>query len=251
MTHQVHLAVQYLAAAGISFLEKEQDESHTNLQFIAENGSLHSRPVNEAGHTLSFNYHEFSLGWNANGSSTRIKLDGTTHVQVLKWIQKAILESEIEAPYKYTLPYELPYKISDDFTFNLSNQMLLNQSMHLRILAQDVLEVFIKDRELKSEIRVWPHHLNTGAFALLGNGSDFSISLGLAIPNTVCDEYYFYLIGYKGNHVLSTKGNPNLRIGEWYNSEFNGAILPATGINVYTAFMFYEEALDALVHNRI
>ena len=30
MEKQIHLAAQYLAAAGISFLEKEPDDSHTN-----------------------------------------------------------------------------------------------------------------------------------------------------------------------------------------------------------------------------
>lgn len=41
----MHLAAQYLAAAGISFVAKEDDDSHTNLGFSAETGSMTTHPL--------------------------------------------------------------------------------------------------------------------------------------------------------------------------------------------------------------
>jgi hypothetical protein len=51
MEKMMYLLAQYLAAAGISFLEKKDDDSHSNLGFSIENSSMYSRPLNENGDT--------------------------------------------------------------------------------------------------------------------------------------------------------------------------------------------------------
>ena len=40
MDKMMYLLAQYLAAAGISLLEKEQDDCHTNLGFSIEKSSM-------------------------------------------------------------------------------------------------------------------------------------------------------------------------------------------------------------------
>ena len=65
MKEQIHLAAQYLAAAGISFLEKRDDDSHTNLGFNIEKGTLDDRkwvlPEMEAESTSGFGSARISL----------------------------------------------------------------------------------------------------------------------------------------------------------------------------------------------
>ena len=41
----MHIAAQYLAAAGISILEKQPDDSHTNVGFSVEDRTLFTRPL--------------------------------------------------------------------------------------------------------------------------------------------------------------------------------------------------------------
>ena len=246
LRNQVHSASQYLAAAGISFLDKKKDDSHTNLKFKVDDATLHTRPLNEAGDTLSFDYNDFSLVWNSNEKYKVFSLDGKSHEQVLKWIQATSTEANLKLPYRYQLHYELPYEITNEFTFRLSNPLVLNKLMRTRTLAQKVLEVFVEEQQLRSEVRVWPHHFDTGAFAPLKNNTDVSISLGMAIPDAICDDHYFYIAGYKDGNVLVTNNLQTLSIGKWINEGFKGAILPVGDSNSSTVHSFYKEALSQI-----
>lgn len=243
ISKHVHLASQYLAAAGISFLEKKEDDSHTNLQFKVDDATLQTRPLNEVGDTLSFNYNDFSLVWNGNEKYKVFRLDGKSHEQVMKWLKATTNEANLKLPFRYKFHYKLPYEITDTFTFRLSDLSALLKLKRIRTFAQNVTEVFVKEQQLGSEVRVWPHHFDTGAFAPLKNNSNVSISLGMAIPDTICDDHYFYSAGYKEGNALETNKLPSLSIGKWMNEGFKGAILPVKNSNSETVHCFYKEAL--------
>ncbi len=249
MTTQMHLAAQYLAAAAISFLEKKEDDSHTNLGFSATEGSMSTHPLNKEGDTLSLNYQRFTLEWNSKNSKSSLRLDGTTHSEILKWIGKTAVVANIDKPYRYDLHYDLPYAaITNDFTFKLHDVGRLCELTNFRILAQLTLEAFLENQQLNSDIRVWPHHFDIGAFASLKNKAELSVGIGLAIPDTMIDDYYFYISAYKGHDGMSTAGFKSLTHGKWYNDGFKGAVLPVTGIDEITASTFFEEALDAYLN---
>ena len=80
LEEQTHLAAQYLAAAGISFLTKKPDDSHTNLGFISDSGEIETHPLSEDNDKLFLNYNTFSLEWKSNSVNTVFKLDGATPV---------------------------------------------------------------------------------------------------------------------------------------------------------------------------
>ncbi|WP_109433846.1 hypothetical protein [Aquimarina sp. AU119] len=246
MTTQMHLAAQYLAAAGISFLEKKDDDSHTNLGFSAEEGSMFTHPLNSEGDSLSLSYQNFSLDWNSNISKTSLKLDGTTHDEIVQWITQKAVEANIKQPFKYDLHYELPYPtITNDFTFKLTNVSRLRELTGFRVLAQLTLETFLENQQLQSDIRIWPHHFDIGAFASLKDKTGFAIGIGLAIPDTMIDDYYFYISAYKGHDGVNTLGLKTLTHGEWRNDGFKGAILPITGVDEITVSTFFDEAINA------
>ncbi len=246
MTTQMHLAAQYLAAAGISFLEKKDDDSHTNLGFSSEEGNMFTHPLNLEGDSLSLNYQNFSLDWNSNASKTSLKLDGTTHKEIVQWITQKAIEANIKNSFKYDLHYELPYPtITNDFTFKLTNVSRLRELTDFRILAQFTLETFLENQQLQSDIRVWPHHFDIGAFASLKDKAGFAIGLGLAIPDSMINDYYFYISGYKGHDGVDTLGFKTLTHGEWRNDSFKGATLPITGVDEIAASTFFDEAINA------
>ncbi|WP_297705196.1 hypothetical protein [uncultured Eudoraea sp.] len=242
MEKMMYLLAQYLAAAGISFLEKKDDDSHSNLGFSIENSSMYSRPLNENGDTLSVSYKKFSLEWNSNDVSTSLRLDGTTHAEILKWIEKIAAKAAIKVPYTYSFHYDFPYQIKDNFVFKLLDPKRLRELLNLRILAQSVLEAFLQDQNLNSEIRIWPHHFDTGAYAIFNDMTGDAIGLGLAVPDTVCRDHYLYISGYKGHEVIDTSGFKPLSLGSWGINGFNGAILPATEIDKNTGTAFLSEA---------
>lgn len=238
----MYLLAQYLAAAGISFLKKKDDDSHTNLGFSIEDKSMYSRPLNNNGDKLSVNYEKFTLEWNSNGLCTSLRLDGTTHAEILKWVEMMASKVAIKLPYSYSFHYDFPYEIKDNFVFKLLDTNRLRELLNLRILAQSVLETFLQDQNLNSEIRIWPHHFDTGAYTIFNDVSNKAIGFGLAVPDAVCNDHYFYIKGYKGHEVLDTSDFEPLSLGTWGVNGFNGAILPATEIDKNKGTSFLSEA---------
>ena len=243
MEKMMHLAAQYLAAAGISFLEKEADDSHTNLGFSTENGCLQTHALSKAGDVLSLNYKKFTLEWSSQNGKTSFRLDGATHEQVLEWL-KEVSNTFLKREYEYIFHYDLPYEIGDNFMFKLLDASKLRELMHLRILAQYTLEKILEDNGLESLIRVWPHHFDTGAFSELNDGSGISIGFGLAPPDTLCNEHYLYISGYNGRSALDTSNFDGLSNGSWKNEGFKGAILPVSDLVESETVGFFQEAID-------
>lgn len=242
---QVHLASQYLAAAGISFLNKEDDDSHTNLGFNTDGGYLETHSLSDNNDKLILNYNKFTLEWKSNKEEISFRLDGATHHTIVKWISETS-KTFLNKEYKYNFHYNLPYSISDTYTFKLFDVGKLNELMHLRILAQFILEIIDNHYKLNTSIRTWPHHFDTGLYCEFPE-SDISIGLGLAIPDTICDEHYLYITGYKNGDVIDVSGLNKLSIGEWKSEEFMGAILNTNGIVESDGVEFFKQAINRLM----
>lgn len=236
----MHLAAQYLAAAGISFVSKKDDDSHTNLEFSIAKSCMKTHELSKNGDTLSLDYKNFSLNWKSVSGNASFPLDGAKHKDVLTWL-KATSKTFLKRPYVYEFHYDLPYEITDDFKFELLDVKRLSELLQLRILAQLTLEETLKESNLKSSIRTWPHHFDSGAYASLSK--DVAVGFGLAIPDNVCSDHYFYISGYKGHNALHTDGFSSLSNGEWKNDGFKGAIISSEGIDKSKALLFFQETI--------
>ena len=242
MKKQMHLAAQYLAAAGISFLDKREDDSHTNLGFDTDNGTLSTHVFSKNKDRLVLNYQKFTLDWVSLSGIKSFRLDGASHQQVVKWISE-VSQKALNKPYQYKFHYDLPYTITDDFVFRLNNVGKLHDLMHLRIFTQFSLERILEENSIHTPIRVWPHHFDTGAYEQLPN-SNISIGLGMAIPDVICDEHYLYISGYENGKNIETSNFQKLEIGEWRTDTFKGAIIPAKTLIESEAVNFFQEAIN-------
>ncbi len=241
MEKHMHMAAQYLAAAGINFVPKEADDSHTNLGFSIEKKSIETHPLSENGDILSLDYENFSLRWNSQNNTESLLLDGTTHESVIQWLQD-MSQRFLGKSYSYRFHYDLPYRINSDFKFELGDTKRLAELLQLRILAQSTFEETLESNQLESPIRVWPHHFDSGAYASLNGNS--AVGFGLAIPDSLSNEHYFYISGYKGQAAIPTSGFSLLSKGEWKNNGFTGAILSAETTDRSTAILFFKEAIE-------
>ena len=243
MLQQLHLAAQYLATAGISFLDKKEDDSHTNLGFSVDKACLETWPLTSSGLKLSLNYGDLSLEW-THEANKKLLLDGKTHQEVIDWISGTAAELGLGKLYRYDLHYKLPYTMDADFKFSFSDTDQVNKLIQLRTLAQQALTSFLEMENLTSDIRIWPHHFDTGAYTALNDGSGKSIGLGMAIPDTLVDDLYFYISGYRGHNALNTWAFKSLPKGKWINDGFKGAVLPATNASQDTVVQFFQEAVQ-------
>ncbi len=236
----MHLAAQYLAAAGISFLPKKDDDGHTNLGWSIEKQHMETHPLSSNGDVLSLNYKSFSLIWNSNNGSAKLPLDGKTHAEILKWLQDTS-QAFLNKAYTYDFHYDLPYTIDASFTYHFEESEIARLA-NLRNLAQSSLVDTLKVTGLESDVRIWPHHFDSGAYASVND--DIAVGFGLAIPDKVVDEHYFYISGYKGDDSIATDSFDKLSLGKWKNNGFIGAVLPATKINEEQAIRFFTEAIN-------
>ncbi|SNZ00800.1 hypothetical protein [Flagellimonas pacifica] len=242
---QVHLVSQYLATVGKSFLVPKSDDSHTNVGFFSEDHTLRTWDLDESGTYLAFQYDHFALSWVSKDKNETLTLKGKSHGEIVEWISKMAVESKLSKPYVYDLHYDLPYSPSDDFKFSHPNSEELQKLTNLRTLAQNTLKSFLQKENLKSNIRVWPHHFDTGAFVMLSDGSGKSVGMGMAIPDSIINEHYFYISGYHGHDGIDTSTFKNLALGEWKNDGFKGAILKTSGTTQKIAVNFVEEAFSS------
>ncbi|WP_299535014.1 hypothetical protein [Ulvibacterium sp.] len=244
MLGQVHLAAQYLAMAGKTFLPPKADDSHTNIGFMPETETLETLPLHPSGQKLVFDYSDFSLKWESNVTHS-FPLDGKSHNEVVAWINAMVTLSPLTQRYVYELHYELPYSALGDFKFELADPLQLQELLNLRKLGHVVLRSFLERKNLTSDICIWPHHFDTGAFSPLNDGSGKSVGLGLAIPDSLCDEHYFYISGYLGNEALDVSDFNTLTHGTWDPKNLKGALLPVSNADSKSAVQFFEEALRA------
>ncbi|WP_222983488.1 hypothetical protein [Flagellimonas meishanensis] len=225
-----------------SFSPHRADDSHTNLEFSIHEKSLLSRPLDGSDLRLALNYETFSLDWKSDDPKS-LSLKGKTHKEVTFWLTKMAQTSGFSKPYTYNLHYELPYTMEVDERFQLSSSGEVQELIRLGTMAKRVLASFLDDAALTSEIRVWPHHFDMGAFAHLHDGSGKSVGFGMAIPDSLVDDFYFYISGYRGDTTLNTWAYKPLSHGKWVNNGFKGAVLPASEANEEVALHFFKQAL--------
>ena len=242
MKKQMHLAAQYLATAGISFLDKKDDDSHTNLGFNTESGCLETHILSENNDQLLLCYQDFSLLWKSDSGTNSFPLDGATHQDVVRWI-KEMAKTSLNKSYEYKLHYELPYPIEESYTYALNDVSAVKQLMHLRILTQLSLEKINQTYGFDATIRIWPHHFDTGIYTEIA-GTGNSVGLGLAIPDLVHGEHYLYASGYNAEGQIKPEGLKSLTKGEWSTAKFFGAVLPATDLSESEAVQFFNEVIE-------
>ncbi len=163
MIAQVHLATQYLATAAKSFVAHKADDSHTNLGYLTDQKRLETWELDKTGTKLAFSFKDFSLQWLGN-TTTAFPLHGRSHTEIVAWLSKMAQDHNFKSSYEYRLHYDLPYPITDNYTFQNTNPKELEELERLRTLAQTVLETFLEKEHPNAPIRIWPHHLDTGAF---------------------------------------------------------------------------------------
>ena len=253
-THALHLAAQYLAAAGKSFLPPQSDDSHTNLGWAADTQSLVSQPLNGAGDVLALNVANYSLDFvnPSQGLVSSYALQGARHLDLVNWIERERQVLNMGQAYVYKLHYELPYeKMTDAFTFPLVGQEELEGHSALRTLADLALKYSTVHFHHFSHIRVWPHRFDTGALGFVDNREHVNslvdtIGLGLAIPDGLVDDYYFYVSGWNGDTQPDLSAVAPLRQGRWYNKGWKGAVLPASGRSIMEVNAFLRQSIGAL-----
>ena len=197
-TEIIHRAIQLITKAAKSWLPEKDDDSHTNLGWNSTKNSFQS-------HTFSGNVgielctDPFVLEIKKAGSiECSIPIIGFEHriietkmVEVMKGLgfDRSLWNSKLH--------YTLPYDPIEDFVYPEIDHDSMSDFNRLRSFGQQVFEEYEKQCSVNLGLRTWPHHFDLGGLSSVRNdengNSSSSIGMGLAIHDSLSNEYYFYI----------------------------------------------------------
>ncbi|MCG8331928.1 MAG: hypothetical protein MI974_29850 [Chitinophagales bacterium] len=258
---KMHHAVQAVAAFGNSLLPKAGDDSQSNMSWHSDLKAMvgHEVPL-QAPLRLALSYDPFELYF-LNAADLPIAsfaMEGQTLVTALAFIRMQVeamggVGGKLEYPQHYELP-KSDYQKGAPF-------LMPDSSAHFELAkhrhnAQHVLEVFASRYEHASSVAIWPHHFDTGsliAFAFDAEGGlTKSIGIGMAIPDSICDEMYYYVSPWWKGVTLNFDTLSALPgRGEWKSGQYNGALLPLSSVTAKTSAQEQSELVTAFLEQAI
>ena len=105
---------------------------------------------------------------------------------------------------------------------------------HYRHLANEACAMVMGHLQAPGEIRIWPHHFDTGIY--ITPNEKIGIGFGLAMEDPMAGSPYFYVSGYATSGEISYATVNELDIGRWeIDSAWKGAIVPLSDIKYLSA----------------
>ena len=226
---QVHHAAQLATAAGISFLPKQADDSHTNLEWIPALGGLSSNVVPSATpFSIAVRIAELEVCVLdlRQTTATVLPLHGRRIADAEHWLRECIADFGGPAS-KFTLArhYEIPHHAVDDGkAFDASDRAAFAELAAWFDLAANVLEP-VRARYDGSEIRCWPHHFDIATLLPVKPGK--TVGVGLEPGDVYYDEPYFYVTASPRPPAAAATAQL-AGDGSWHTHEWVGAVLPGS-----------------------
>ncbi|GAB4311672.1 MAG: hypothetical protein Kow00127_01730 [Bacteroidales bacterium] len=232
---QLHWLSQVIAKINRTFVPPKDDDSHTNLSFDPVASRLTGRWINTpsgdvmAGlnlNTLHFEWFDRTLS-PLHETAVTGKSISQLEQEVAAFPESLGMDiSGIGQP----LHFEIP-----DYGFNqIPDETLLIQGMAkwklFRQLANQSCFAFLGFLQSEGEVRIWPHHFDTGVYVQATR--HMGIGFGLAMKDEMAGDAYFYIAGYKSAGSIQYRQLPALQTGKWITGDsWNGAILPISRLS--------------------
>lgn len=228
---KVHLLSQIIAKVNRNFVPKSPDDSHTNLFFDRIGHRLYGRwiDVKDEKIILALNIKEFTFEW----------LDHTRQVIQSFGILGQKM-SDLEETVERTLP-DLGLKkggFRDKLHFEIPAYPFLNEPFesiklkslenweYYRNMANVACSALLGYLQVDGEIRIWPHHFDTGIY--VEPNTKTGLGFGLAMDDGLVGSPYYYFSGHRlDGEKFDYVNVPHLVTGKWIiNENWKGAVLP-------------------------
>lgn len=229
---QQHHAAQLLALVGHYLIPQKPDDSNTNMEFIFDDYLLLGNTLPN-GFRLSLNLKNLRVSIvNKEGSAIKdISLDSKTKEEVFDELKQSLFELGIEVSnLKNDLHYEISaHQLDKGDVFNAKDKDSFIENIKYRHNAKLVLNKIGELFESDEEIRIWPHHFDTGVFYVISENekreATQTIGIGMSIPDGMVDEPYYYLSFWSESPLENIEKQSSLEVGDWKMPDWNGAVL--------------------------
>lgn len=228
---QLHHAAQLATASGISYLPAQPDDSHTNLEWLAELRALSARVI-PAPQPFRVAVQPADLSISILDADNKIQasslLNGLTLDDAAAWLRLRIAERGGDGD-ALTLKrhYEIPkHAVDDGGTFDTRNAAAFAQLDAWYFTGAQAMER-IRQANDGSEVRCWPHHFDIATLISLGGGK--TIGVGMEPGDSYYGEPYLY-VNMSPEPKRDAVTAPLAGDGSWHTEEWIGAVLPGSRI---------------------
>lgn len=234
---QQHHAAQFIAIVGRHLIPQQPDDSNSNMEFIFGKDVLRGNALaNGIRVALQLSEMKISILDKKNNVKNVIALEGKTKQKVFDELTQNLADFGIDVTdFKNELHYEIPsHQLDKDAVFSIKNENDFIETTNYRHNAKIIINEIAQQFEQEEPIRIWPHHFDTGAFFAIGKNekgeTTQTIGIGLAIPDSMIDEPYYYLSFWSDNPIKGIEKLDALDAGKWMMPNWNGAVLKQSKI---------------------
>jgi len=230
---QLHWAAQIATAFADAHVAKQQDDSHTNLEWRADRtlmvGAL-SNGERRARVALGLTDLTIRLLDAGGAEVAHLDLAGQTLEQALAWTAEALaaFRGASQTQPLELRDYDMPdHALRSGATFSAMADAQAELARWYSD-ADAALQAAVDGETHASPVRTWPHHFDIGALIRIDPASDAesarSIGLGLSPGDSMFELPYWYV--YPWPRPAST-APPALPVGAWYTDDWYGAAMSA------------------------
>ncbi len=228
---RLHQLSQVIAKINRTYVSKQADDSHTNLYFDPLSHRLFGRWISSKQKKiiLGLNIREFQFEFinEARKVINSFAIKGKTYDEIEVSIERYLPELGMDQTgFRDHLHFEITSYTFINDGFDDLDAAALGDWEKFRALANDACNTLLGHFQVEGEIRIWPHHFDTGIYVDLNDKR--SLGFGLAMEDSMVGEPYFYFSGYGlNNHKMDYSTIPDLTFGRWEIEEnWKGAVLP-------------------------
>lgn len=225
---QLHHAVQFGAAAGISFLDCRSDDSHTNLEWVPTISALASRVI-PARKPFRIGVRPADLTLliitERDQPIARYRLHGRTIVEATQWIREQLAALGADAV-RYTLKrdYDVPaHPVALGDSFDASERSQFEELSKWFANGASILGSLARSFHDATEVRCWPHSFDIAT--LIPVAPERTIGVGLEPGDSYYAEPYFYVSMDPHPSAAQARSRPLWGRGTWHTRDWMGAIL--------------------------
>lgn len=229
----LHSLAQLIALTEMQWLPAQADDSQTNMAWNPDQQRLEGRPFVHANQTirLVISIDPFAVAFidDQNKSLNSFIPHGQTPAAAMTWWTTQLQTWGISdhKPVNYHLD-QPPIPVAAVY----EKPSALTVWGQWRSVANTTLNELNEYSGRASEVRIWPHHFDTGVYYSLTDAVGHeraAIWAGYAIADRVCNGPYFYLSGYEAGKSIDFSAAPALSAGTWKSgADWQGALLPVS-----------------------
>jgi len=232
---KVHYLSQVLAKLNRTFVSSKEDDSHTNLYFDPLSHRVLGRWIETDNGmiigALNLKAFRFELINRSQSVLSEFEINGKTIKEIEQTIAETLSEIGLDSSgFRDDLHYEIPDYGFGNNSLNKWADKDIKLWESIRDLANNSSFKLLGTLQSASEVRIWPHHFDTGIYT--EPNSKIGLGFGLAMKDEMAGDAYFYFAGYSlvGSVIQFEKAEP-LQYGRWQIDEhWKGAILPVSDL---------------------